>query len=348
MKPTAKASRAARTAAFALLLGAGALSAAWPDAQAEAGAESLSERMASRTTAFLNGLDEDGARAATTSYDDPERRTWAFGPVIRKGIAIGTLSESSMAQLEAILDEALSEKGMEAWHSIRELESVLHERESKPGKPATHRDPDLYWLRVYGTPGAKNRWSVRFEGHHLALHVSFVPGQAPATTPFFIGASPLLNARNKDVTVEAFRVLRQKTDRLLEVLGDGAADLGEGTKPKDVRMGPGQWDLPPKGAFDLAAATKEQVHAANDLLASYQELLEPELRSYSIGARDGTNGGAADGATFDHWGARTVDGERAWSLRTPSFALELATTTGADHIHALLRDTNRDFGGKAK
>lgn len=352
MKSTAQTLRAPRAFALALLLGAGALSAAQSGAQsgahsgahsgALAGADegSLSKRMAERTTAFLAGLDEGGTRKATTSYDDPERRTWAFGPVTREGIALGALSKASMERLEAILDEALSEKGMDAWHEIRELESVLRERESKPGNPATHRDPDLYWLRVYGTPGAKNRWSVRFEGHHLALHVSFVPGEPPATTPFFIGASPLLNARDKDVTVEAFRVLRQKTDRLLATLADGAASLGSGGKPKDVRMGPGQWDLPPEGAFDLASATKQQISAANDLLASYQELLEPELRGYALEA------GAK--ATFDHWGARTVDGERAWSLRTPSFALELCTTTGAGHIHALLRDTKRDFGGKSQ
>ncbi len=339
MKPTTKTSQAARTASLALLLGVGALAAAQARGQA-AGSETLSGRMAEKTQAFLAGLDEAATGEATTGYDDPERRTWAFGPVSRKGIALGGLSETSMAQLEAILDEALSDKGMDAWHQIRELESVLHERESKPGKPATNRDPDLYWLRVYGEPNKDGRWSVRFEGHHLALHVSFVPGEAPATTPFFIGASPLLNARDKDITVDAFRELRAKTDALLLTLGPKGAALSPGQKPKDVRMGPGKWDLPPAGGADVASLSKDQRQAASALLDCYQELLEPELRDYTLeGAED---------CTFAHWGGKTVAEPRAWCLRTSTFALEVCTTTGADHIHALLRDTQRDFGGKAK
>ena len=52
--------------------------------------------------------------------------------------------------------------------------------------------------------------------------------------------------------------------------------------------------------------------------------------------------------TFAHWGAASVRGERAWALVTESFALELATTTGKSHVHALLRDPGRDFGGEAR
>ena len=135
---------------------------------------------------------------------------------------------------------------MEAWREIRVLEEVLRERESRPGRPANHRDPDLYWLRVYGTPAEGADWSWRFEGHHIALHVTCRAGALPTVTPFFIGASPLLDARDRDVTVAAFERLRSAADDLIEAIGETAGEMSPGKRPADIRMGPGKWDLPPE------------------------------------------------------------------------------------------------------
>ena len=333
---------AVRASAIACLLALSSIAAATrqaSDAQGETAR--INRTMVRAAGAFMEGLSAEQQEKASAPWDEPERRTWQFGPVRREGIVLSDLSPASFERLEALLDTALSPRGMEAWREIRVLEEVLRERESRPGRPATHRDPDLYWLRVYGTPAADTDWSWRFEGHHIALHVTCRQGALPTVTPFFIGASPLLDARDRDVTVGAFARLRSAADDLLDAIGEEAGDMSPGERPSDIRMGPGKWDLPPRDGLDVNGFGERQLAAARALLDCYLELLDEPLRQHALRP-------AEEDVSFAHWGATSVRGERAWALVTESFALELATTTGKSHVHALLRDAGRDFGGEAK
>ncbi len=333
---------AARASAIACLLALSSIAAATRQTNESADeAARISRTMVRAAGAFMEGLGAEQQAKASAPWDEPERRTWQFGPVRREGIVLGDLSPASFERLEALLDTALSPRGMEAWREIRVLEEVLRERESRPGRPANHRDPDLYWLRVYGTPAEGADWSWRFEGHHIALHVTCREGALPTVTPFFIGASPLLDARDRDVTVAAFERLRSAADDLLDAVGEASGDMSPGGRPSDIRMGPGKWDLPPRDGLDVNGFDESQLAAARALLGCYLELLDEPLRQHALRPAD-------EEVSFAHWGATSVRGERAWALVTESFALELATTTGKSHVHALLRDAGRDFGGDSR
>lgn len=308
--------------------------------------ETVSGRMAERTAAFLAGLAEPSRAEAVTEFEDAERRTWAFGPVRREGVALGDLSKDDMARLEALLDTVLTDAGMQTWREIRELEDVLRALESRPGRPAEHRDPDLYWLRVYGTPSEDARWSWRFEGHHVAIHVTCAPGAKPTITPFFLGANPLFTEEDDDPAVALFTDLRARADAVIESLGDLSATPDEPKRPGDVRMAPGRDDLPPPDGVDVRSAdeaTQEEVRA---LLDAYLALLEPELRTFDADSALASTGDV--GLHFAHWGGTTVRDDRAWALRGPTFSLELVTTSGPHHVHVLLRDETADFGGPEK
>jgi hypothetical protein len=52
------------------------------------------------------------------------------------------------------------------------------------------RDPGMYYLRVFGEPGAEGLWGWRFGGHHVSLNNLVVDGVLVATTPCFLGANP--------------------------------------------------------------------------------------------------------------------------------------------------------------
>jgi hypothetical protein len=52
------------------------------------------------------------------------------------------------------------------------------------------RDPQLYWLRVFGDPGPDGPWSWRFGGHHVSVQHLVVDGQVRASSPCFLGADP--------------------------------------------------------------------------------------------------------------------------------------------------------------
>ncbi len=310
------------------------------------------QAMAVYAKGFLNGLSERAKELATTTFDAPERRTWAFGPVQREGIKLGELALKDLALLEALLDTALSPAGMEAWHEVRELENVLRKLESTPEKTATHRDPDLYWLRIYGEPDPRTTWSWRFEGHHFALHVTCKPGLTPSVTPFFLGASPLIGpgelSGSKSTRVAAFTGLNTELQRLVAMLDEDAAKKvqpslsadGPKKRPGDIRMGPGQPKLPAASGASLSELPPEAAAQVGVILQVYLDLLDPELRTFWIDSLD------PEAVHFARWGGTGLDEARTWSILTETFAFEVATTDGPAHIHALLRDVKQDFGGE--
>jgi hypothetical protein len=51
------------------------------------------------------------------------------------------------------------------------------------------RDPGLYYVSVFGTPGG-DAWGWRFGGHHVSLNYTLTAGQVSSCTPSFIGAHP--------------------------------------------------------------------------------------------------------------------------------------------------------------
>src|SRR3954470_22753769 len=69
------------------------------------------------------------------------------------------------------------------------LEGILADIENTPAARAM-RDPDRYYLTVFGEPGAKGRWSWKLEGHHLVLNYVVEDGRIVSATPFVLGANP--------------------------------------------------------------------------------------------------------------------------------------------------------------
>ena len=306
-------------------------------------ADGPAEQMALRAAAMLAALSDAQSDLAAAAHDDPERTQWAFGPVQREGIKVGALDDAQVEALEGLLDTALSDEGMAMWRQVQQLESELRRMESTPERVATHRDPDLYWLRVYGEPGEAQRWSWRFEGHHLALHVDCRPGQVPSVTPFFIGARPTLReveGGGTESTVNVFGALNRAYREAVGAGGD-ALEPSEGPRPRDIRMGPGRDELPPADGVRLADLEPAVRAKLGGLLTAYLSMLDPALRTpYDLDLD------RADGLRFVRWGDVALEGPRAWTLRTPRFALELFTTDGPGHVHAVLRDVERDFGGQ--
>lgn len=306
-------------------------------------ASSLSAAMATRANALLAAFDEARASHARSGHDDPERSQWAFGPVQREGVALGAMSDEHRKALDALLDTALSAEGMRVWGEVRAQEVELHRLESKPGRPATHRDPNLYWVRVYGTPGADQRWSWRVEGHHFALHVDCKPGRTPSVTPFFVGANPLFvegEDGKESLGVGLFGTMNERYRALRGALGDGVG-AGPDPRPADVRMAPGKDDLPPADGVALGDVALDARVKTLSLLDHYLALLEPALRTpYAIDPERSSK------VHFAHWGGADLREARAWAVRAPRFAFEVLTTEGPHHVHALLRDPERDFGGK--
>ena len=92
------------------------------------------------------------------------------------------------------------------------LEQILKVLEQGKGPV---RDPELYFVTIFGTPSDHGRWGWRIEGHHISLNFTLENGKIVAATPAFFGANP---AEVRQGPREGLRTLADVEDRALRLL----------------------------------------------------------------------------------------------------------------------------------
>ena len=126
--------------------------------------------IAHAATVFLASLDDDARAKARLAFDSEERFNWHFVPKPRAGLPLKAMSAPQRSAALELLRVGLSEKGYTKAEAIRGLEVILAELEQDP----VRRDPDLYYVTIFGEPLADGTWGWRFEGHHISLNWTFV------------------------------------------------------------------------------------------------------------------------------------------------------------------------------
>ncbi len=203
--------------------------------------------MADAARAWLDGLDEhQRERAAWPFPADDERQLWFYTPTDHGGLPLGAMDAGQQRAAMRLLRSGLSEAAYVTATTVIGLENVLDavEKWRSTFDRQRGRDPGMYFLRVFGEPGAGATWGWRFGGHHVSVNHTVVDGELASSTPCFLGAdpaySPLLGPH------------------LLRPLG-GAEDLGRDL----VRsLDAGQLDralLSPVAPVDLVTANRSHV-----------------------------------------------------------------------------------------
>jgi Protein of unknown function (DUF3500) len=222
------------------------------------------------------------------------------------------------------------------------LEAILQERTSNKA----YRDSLNYALALFGEPGPRGPWGWRFEGHHVSLTLTVVPGIGVAVTPHFLGANPLSGRVVPDGHGGLARVLEQESALPFAILhGLPPARRREAViaaeAPPDFITRPGREDSlrEPVGlALDaMPAAARDRAAALLDL---FFDRLHPELAGPS--KRRVREAGL--GAIRFAWaGADTPDGLHYYRLHGPTVLIEYDRTE-LDHAHAVWHDPTNRFG----
>src|SRR4051795_1607899 len=92
------------------------------------------------------------------------------------------------------------------------LEQILKDLEQGKGPV---RDPELYFVSIFGTPSDRGKWGWRVEGHHLSLNFALDGGRIVGATPAFFGANP---AEVRQGPRQGLRTLADLEDRALRLL----------------------------------------------------------------------------------------------------------------------------------
>ena len=302
------------------------------------------DQMAAAANKLLATLDAPQAAKATFELKADERLNWHYIPKIRKGLTLKEMTDPQRQLARALLASGLSQQGFRKATNIMNLELILRELESKD--PRMVRDPELYYFSIFGKPGAKETWGWRVEGHHLSVNFTMVAGQAISGTPSFMGTNP---AEVKEGPQKGWRVLAGEEDlgrQLVKALTEEQRKIAviETTAPKEILT------AADRTVKALAAAgiaqdqlTKPQAEMLLRLVREYLSRNRPDMASEEL--RKIRRAGL-DKIRFA-WAGGLERGEgHYYRVQGPTFLLEYDNTqNNNNHIHAVWRDYENDFGG---
>lgn len=318
------------------LLLAACLAAAAPSATLPSEARSALEQAARD---FLECLDDARRANATETFDSEERENWHFVPMKRAGLALKDMTEAQKNAAVALANTVLSEKGALKASQIIALEAVLAALENDPEK----RDPEKYYVLVFGQPGDPHGWGFRFEGHHLSLNITMMEDEI-SVTPSFMGTNP---AEVREGEMKGTRPLAAEED-LARALAKDLQDAGKAVvftakPPHDVITGQDrQAKVPELVGIAASDMTEAQRGALLQLIETYahnyrREIAEAELADIREAGLDQIHFG---------WAGSLEKGKGYYyRIQGPTFLMEAANTQNdANHMHASWRDFEGDFG----
>jgi hypothetical protein len=300
--------------------------------------------MAGAASRFLASLTPPQRQAATFPFDAAERLRWNFIPTEmfpRNGLLLKDMTPEQRTLAHALLQTGLSQRGYATYTAIIQLEDVLRLIDSE----RFVRDPVLYRVSVFGTPGAQGAWGWRVEGHHVSLHFTIVNGVAVASTPSFAGTNP---AEVKSGPQQGTRILAVQEDagRALATALDASQRAtaivatvapGEILTENKLEISP----LAPAGikASALTAPQRERLMA---IVEAYAGLMAPEIAAERMN-RLRTAG--LDNLTFAWAGPLERGQKHYYRVQGPTMLIEFDNTQNAgNHVHSIWRDFNGDFG----
>ncbi len=301
--------------------------------------------MAEAASNFLAGLDATGQQKALIDFADTvERENWHYIPRDRAGLPLKEMDEKQQQLAHALVATGVSAQGYEKLSTIMSLEPILAELEG--GGRRFPRDPELYYVSVFGEPGTDAPWGWRFEGHHISLNYTLVKGRMLGPTPLFFGSNPG-EVRHGEQT--GLRALKEEEDlgrQLLHAL-DGeqkTVAIVDEQAPDDIittNVPYVRGEVQPEGlgSQEMNAAQRQILYA---LVETYVKRL-PEAVAEAEWAR--LVGADLQAAHFAWAGAEERGGPHYYRVLGPSFLAEYDNTQNdANHIHAVWRDLSNDFG----
>ncbi|QOV87779.1 DUF3500 domain-containing protein [Humisphaera borealis] len=310
--------------------------------------ERVSEEMASAATAFWNSLTPEQQKKAMYGFEDDERLNWHFIPKVRNGLPLREMTPAQRSLAMGLLATGLSGHGFTKVQQIMSLEAILKEIEAGPPKTPV-RDPEGYFVTIFGKPEAKGTWGWRYEGHHLSVTFTIAGGKMVTGLPMFLGTNP---GEVREGPRKGLKVLATEEDvgrKLVQSLTDDQKKkaIVSAEAPKDiitaaVRKVDMKAVVAGKDGLPAADMTPEQRDLLLQIIEEYArrhrgELASEELRKLHVAGFDKVNFAWAGGTepSVGHY----------YRVVGPTFLIEYDNTqNNANHVHSVWRDPANDFG----
>lgn len=300
--------------------------------------------MADAARAFLASLDADRRSKASFAFDDDSRFEFRYTPRARAGLPLKEMTPEQRDRAHALLKTGLSMRGYTRATTIIDLENVLRAIEKPRSGGGIVRDPELYYVSIYGDPGG-TPWGWKFEGHHISVNFTLVDGQPAVFAPSFFGANPAIVRDGPKAGTRALREEEESARALLGLLTDDQkrrVRFSE-TAPRDMFTAENRVAdrLDPVG-LAYRDMTPPQRRALEALIDVYLGRVSPDLAAARLEA---LKTAGMDAITFAWAGEFEPGGPHYYRVQGPTFLIEYDNVqNGANHIHSVWRDFDGDFG----
>ena len=328
---------------------------------ASAGRDRFAHALGDAMLRWAATLDEEQRDRARYAFDDEERFDLRLAPIGLEGLRIDEMSDNQWQMLHAALGQVLSEEGLQKVDTIRSLEREVAELENwfVSFVMGDFRDPGRYFLALFGEPSSEQVWGMRFDGHHLSLNWTAIPGAPLSVTPLFLGGQPRevpggleraglrVLAKEEDRAVALVRSLSQEQRSAAAIPFAGGSAfrrpmfVGDGPEISlDAPAGIARTVLGPeqRGLLD-ALVDVYLANFARPLADRHREQMQAEAQSVHFAY--------AAGGNSEERGLRAGD-PFYYRIQSESFLIEFDdTSAAADHVHVVWREIQADFGRDA-
>lgn len=300
--------------------------------------------MESAAKNFLAGLNPEQRSKATLKFEAEERLDWHFIPKARKGLPIKEMTPWQKHLAHALLNAGMSQQGYIKAVTVMSLEDTLRTIEQAAGGRAPTRDPELYYVTVFGEPSATSPWGYSFEGHHVSQNFTVVGGKVQ-DTPSFYGANP---AEIKDGPRKGLRILAAEEDSARELV----TALDEQQKKVAIVDQKAYKDIITMASRKAALEGQPTGLSASKMNSKQFAMLMAVIDVYTSNMPDQLAQARMEGVkkagkniNFVWAGVIERGGPHYYRVQAPTFLIEFDNTQGnANHIHSVWRDFNGDFG----
>ena len=331
--------------------------AGWGTAQAvEEPTASVGVKMAAAADKLVGMLNDDQKGKALFAFDDPERTDWHFVPwqkdkkPLRKGLRLDEMTDAEKDAARDLLKTGASDDGYNKAITIMSLENILHDLE-KNG--ANVRNPEWYFVTIFGKPAKTGKWGWRVEGHHLSLNFTLEDAKVISSTPAFFGANP---AQVMDGDQKGLRTLPEAEDYAKDLFTSLDDDQRKtASQPKqfaEIEEAKPKTNVGDPVGLPASKMNEKQRNTVLKLVQAYANRMPAEVASAQM-ARVREAG--VDKIYFAFCRQDDKPGKPyTYHVQGPTFVIEFldvqadSANNPANHIHSCWRNLAGDFGVEAK
>lgn len=292
---------------------------------------------------FISSLTPPQKAKIVHEFKTDDRDDWHFLPwssYERQGLPLKELRTEQKELVHRLLQSSLSDTGYQQTTEIIGLEKVLAASSGDP----VYRDPEQYYVSIYGDPTQEDVWMWTFEGHHVSLHFTTVADEISYTPRFFgsnpgrimegdrKGFSPLVN--EEDMGLQLINML-STTQKQTAIFNEKAYnDIVSFNKPVAKK-------LPAEGIL-VNNLTADQKKLLMDIIYEYASTIPAEQAMARI---SNIRKEELDEMRFAWAGATELGKAHYYRIQGKTFMIEFDNSqNNANHIHSVWRDFDGDFG----